>query len=130
MFILQILNLISSRYGFLYSFRVYFYRQQSFSFIFKKCNHNKASLSFGRTTAEIVWCFGGIFHSIETTMYELMDDLIIIAELTLNYLNQKNIWNSILIKSCIPIGQKYQYRKPNKVAEDICISPHTKGESW
>ena len=55
----------------------------------------------------------------------------IIAELTLNCINQKNIWNQILVKSCIPIGEKHQHRKPYKVAEDICISPlDTKGESW
>ena len=39
--------------------------------------------------------FWGIFHTIETTIYELMDDLIIIAELAVNYVNQKHIWNQI-----------------------------------
>ena len=58
-------------------------------------------------------------------------EYLIIAELTLNYLNQKNICNLILVKSCIPIQEKHQHRKPYKVTEDICISPQdTKGESW
>ena len=71
--------------------------------------------------------FGGFYYTIETTTMEYL----IIADLTLNFINQKNIWNQILVKSCIPIGEKYQHRKPYKVAEDICISPlDTKGESW
>ena len=57
--------------------------------------------------------------------------LVIIAELTLKYINQKNIWNQILVQSCIPIGEKHQHRKPYKVAEDIfIISLDTKGERW
>ena len=57
-------------------------------------------------------------------------EYLIIAELTLNFINKKN-WNQILVKSCIPIGEKHQHRNPYKVAEEICISPlDTKGESW
>ena len=46
--------------------------------------YDKASLSFGRTSAEIVWCFWGMFHTIETTNMEYL-----ISELALNYINQK-----------------------------------------
>ena len=59
---------------------------------------NKASLSFGRTSAGIVWCFWGMFHTIETTTMKYL-----ISELALNYMNQKNIWYQISVKSCISI---------------------------
>ena len=40
----------------------------------KKINHyfNKASLSFGRTSAGILWCFWGMFHNIKTTTMEYL----------------------------------------------------------
>ena len=58
-------------------------------------------------------------------------EYLIIAELYLNFINQKNIWNQNLVKSCIPIGEKHQHIKPDKVAEDISICPlDTNGESW
>ena len=47
---------------------------------------NKASLSFGRTSAGIVWCFWGMLHTIETTTMEYL-----IAELARNLMNQNNI---------------------------------------
>ena len=57
--------------------------------------------------------------------------LILIAELTLNYMNQKNIWNQILVQSCIPIREKHQHIKPCKVAEDtLIILQDTKGVRW
>ena len=43
---------------------------------------NKASLSFGRTSAGIVWCFWGMFHTIATTTMEYL-----IAELARNLMN-------------------------------------------
>ena len=61
---------------------------------------NKASLSFGRTSAGILWCFWGMFHTIETTT---MDHLI--SELALKYMNQKNIWYQNFVKSCISIRE-------------------------
>ena len=45
---------------------------------------NKASLSFGRTSAGTVWCFLGMFHTIETNAKEYSN-----AELALNYMDQK-----------------------------------------
>ena len=36
---------------------------------------------------------------------------LIIMELTLNFLNQKNIWNQIIVKSCIRIGEKHHAQK-------------------
>ena len=53
------------------------------------------------------------------------------AVLTLNYVNQKNIWNQMLVKSCIPIREKHLHRKPYKAAKDIRIRPlNTKREKW
>ena len=62
---------------------------------------NKASLSFGRTSAGIVWCFWGIVHTIETTTTTPTTttttmEYLIIAALTLNYINQKKIMESNL----------------------------------
>ena len=53
----------------------------------KKSTNNKAPLSFGRTSAGIVWCFWGK-HNIETTTVEYL-----IAELARKLMNQKNMWN-------------------------------------
>ena len=60
-----------------------------------------------------------MFHTIETTTIEYL-----ISEVALNYMNQKNIWYQMLVKSCISIreitiAQKAIY----KLAEAIFISP-------
>ena len=90
---------------------------------------NKASLSFGRTSAGIVWCFWGIVHTIETTTTTPTTtttttmEYLIIAELTLNYINQKNIWNQFFIKSFIPqqknISTKSHIRQQKTFALDL-----------
>ena len=61
---------------------------------------DKASLSFGRTSAGIVCYFWGMFHTIETSTMEYL-----IWELALNYMNKKNIRYQILVKSCISIRE-------------------------
>ena len=61
---------------------------------------SKASLSFRRTSAGIVWCFWGMFHTIGTTTMEYL-----ISELALNYMNQKKFWYQTLVKSCITIRE-------------------------
>ena len=67
-----------------------------------------------------------MFHTIETTAMEYL-----ISELALNYMNQKNIWYQISVKSCIFIEKLYQHRKPYKLAETIFISPlGAKEEKW
>ena len=45
----------------------------------KAAAEDKASLSFGRTLAGIVWCFWGMFHTTETTTMEYL-----VAELARN----------------------------------------------
>ena len=68
---------------------------------------NKASLSFGRTSPGIVWCFWGMFHKIETTTMEYL-----IAELARNLMNQKNIWNQIPNSKQLHFHmRKHQHRK-------------------
>ena len=68
-----------------------------------------------------------MFHTIETTTIEYL-----ISEVALNYMNQKNIWYQMLVKSCISkreitIAQKAIY----KLAEAIFISPlDTREEKW
>ena len=67
-----------------------------------------------------------MFHTIETTTMEYL-----ISELALNYMNQKNIWYQISVKSCISIEKLHQHRKPYKLAETIFISPlDAKEEKW
>ena len=66
----------------------------------KEEKYNKASLSFGRTSAGIVCYFWGMFHTIESSTMEYL-----ILEPALNYMNKKNIRYQILAKSFISIKE-------------------------
>ena len=83
----------------------------------------KASLSFGRTSAGTVWCFLGMFHTIETNAKEYL-----IAELALNYIDQKNLESNFSTKLYFYM-RKHQHRKSYNLTKGIFICPlDTKGE--
>ena len=82
------------------------------------------TLSFGRTSAGIVWGFWGMFHTIETTTMEYL-----IAELARNLMSQKNIWNQILVKNCISIWENVSTESHKMLIKVIFICLlDTKGE--